>query len=116
MFRLRLKEVREERGLSQQALANAIGEVQSTVGSWESGRGYPRYNTLLKIADFFQVSLDYLMGRSDVRFVTEKENIDLHLTDHERTLVRAYRQVSPTERNIVCKILEIPPFQKKSHI
>ena len=65
MFGIRLKELREERGLSQYGLAAAFGCPQSTIGGWESGARETNFSTLLKLADFFGVSIDYLLGRSE---------------------------------------------------
>ena len=66
-FRLRIKELREDKGISQAAFAKKIGAAQSTVGSWECGTREPGFETLIKIADFFGVSLDYLLCRTDIR-------------------------------------------------
>jgi transcriptional regulator with XRE-family HTH domain len=63
MFRIRLKTIRENADLSQAALAAKLGVKQSTVGGWESGNREPNFDTLLKIADLFGVSVDYLLGR-----------------------------------------------------
>lgn len=66
MFRTRLRELRENAGYkSQQAFADAFGVAQSTVGGWEAGKREPNYATTLKLANFFQVSVDYLLGQSD---------------------------------------------------
>lgn len=66
MFAKRLRALREEQGFqSQQALADALGVAQSTVANWECGRREPNYETTVRLADFFQVTVDYLMGRSD---------------------------------------------------
>ena len=65
MFRITLKILREEKGLSQEKFANAIGLTQSAVGNWESGNREPNFETMKKIADFFGVSVDYLLGRAD---------------------------------------------------
>lgn len=65
MFSLRLKKLREEAGYSQYTFADAFGCAQSTVGSWEAGRREPPFSTLVKIADFFGVTTDYLLGRTD---------------------------------------------------
>lgn len=66
MFEKRLRALREEQGFpSQQALADALGVAQSTVANWECGRREPNYETTRKLADLFQVTVDYLMGRSD---------------------------------------------------
>lgn len=62
MFSLRLKELRENLKLSQQAFANKLGVSQSTVGMWESAKREPDYKTTEAIAKFFNVSVDYLMG------------------------------------------------------
>ena len=65
MFRIRLKELREQKGLSQDAFSKDIGVSQSTVGNWESGTRQPKMDVLEKIARYFDVSTDYLLGRSD---------------------------------------------------
>ena len=65
MFQLRLKELRESCGYSQYSFANKFGIAQSTVGNWEAGKRQPDFATLQKLADFFGVSTDYLLGRTD---------------------------------------------------
>ncbi len=62
MFRIRLKELRENAGLSQSTFAKAFGVAQSTVGGWESGAREPNIETIQKLADFFTVSTDYLFS------------------------------------------------------
>lgn len=62
MFQIKVKQLREQRGLSQAALAKSLGVKQSTVGMWESGANGPKYNMLLKIASFFNVSVSELVG------------------------------------------------------
>lgn len=66
MFQTRLRELREANGFrSQQAFADAFGVAQSTVGGWEAGKREPNFTTMQKLADFFNVSIDYLLGRSN---------------------------------------------------
>lgn len=66
MFEKRLRQLREQKGYqTQQSLADALGVAQSTVANWEAGRREPNYETTVRLADFFCVSVDYLMGRSD---------------------------------------------------
>jgi len=67
MFHIRLKGLREAAGYSQYAFADAIGVAQSTVGNWESGKREPNFETTQKIADFFGVSVDYLLGRIEIK-------------------------------------------------
>ncbi len=63
MFHMRLKELREARSMSQYALAKELGISQSTVGNWESGIRQPKTEVLERIAEYFRVSVDYLLGR-----------------------------------------------------
>lgn len=65
MFRIRLKELRESRNLSQYSFARHFGISQSTVGNWESGIRQPKTDVLEKIAEYFNVSVDYLLGREE---------------------------------------------------
>ena len=67
MFRVRLKELREDMGISQYEFADRLGVAQSTVGGWESGKREPNFDTMQKIANFFGVTVDYLLGRTDVK-------------------------------------------------
>ncbi len=61
----RLKELREKRGMSQVRLAIELGLNQNTISRYESGAREADYRTLIAIADYFGVSLDYLLGRTD---------------------------------------------------
>ena len=64
MFRIRIRQLREEAGYrSQQAFANAFGVAQTTVAGWEGGKREPSYDTTARLADFFHVTVDYLLGR-----------------------------------------------------
>ncbi len=70
MFRLRLKALRESRNLSQYVLAKHLGISQSTVGNWESGIRQPKTDVLERIAEYFHVSVDYLLGREEAAEMT----------------------------------------------
>ena len=61
----RLRSLREGMRLSQNKIAKLIGTAQSTVNRYESGIGEAPYKTLLWYADYFDVSLDYIFGRTD---------------------------------------------------
>ena len=63
---IRLKQLREKTGLSQAKLAKALGVVsRSVIAGYETGACFPSYTVLIKIADYFNVSTDYLLGRTD---------------------------------------------------
>ena len=66
-FAFRLKQLRDEKDISQVALAKSIDIGASTVAMWETGERYPTAQYLDKVANFFDVSTDYLLGRTDDR-------------------------------------------------
>ena len=59
----RLKELRRDKGLAAGDLAALTGKAESTVRTWESGKSFPDTETLLKLADHYGVSVDWLLGR-----------------------------------------------------
>lgn len=63
----RLKELREDIGLNQEAFANKFNIGRSTYASWEIGRAEPGIEILKKIANFYNTSLDYLCGNTDIK-------------------------------------------------
>lgn len=66
-FKDRLKQLRNERNLTQKELAEYIGTTRATLASWETGRREPDMETLRKLSEYFNVSLDWLMGKTDIR-------------------------------------------------
>ncbi|MCI8423229.1 MAG: helix-turn-helix transcriptional regulator [Lawsonibacter sp.] len=63
----RLRLLRQERGLKQREMAEQFGLAVNSYQAYEYATRYPEFKGLIAIADFFDVSLDYLVGRSDVR-------------------------------------------------
>ena len=66
-FRERLQLLRGEKKHTQASLGAQLGLSYRTVQSYEQGVRFPDFKGLLELADYFDVSLDYLAGRSDVR-------------------------------------------------
>ncbi len=64
-FKDRLKELRKHKGLSQVALAEELGVSKSIIGAYETGDRNPSYEALEELADYFNVSIDYLIGKDD---------------------------------------------------
>jgi len=64
-FSTRIKELREEKGLTKTQLAQTLKLSDNIVGRWESGERMPSIDTLSLLADFFGVTTDYLLGRTD---------------------------------------------------
>lgn len=66
-FSIVLKNLREERGFSQRELAENLSISNSAIGMYESGKREPNYETLEKIADFFNVDMNYLLGKTIIK-------------------------------------------------
>ena len=64
-FSERIKELRTERGMSQDAVGKIIGVKRYSVWGYEKGKNFPEVPGLIALADFFGVSIDYLVGRTD---------------------------------------------------
>lgn len=62
---LRLKKLRKEKGVSQQTLAGILKVTQATISGWESEKFEVDNASLFRLADYFNVSVDYLLGRTD---------------------------------------------------
>ena len=62
---VRLKELRKKKGISQLRLATDLNTTQNTISRYETGEREPGIDELIKIADYFNVSVDYLIGRTD---------------------------------------------------
>lgn len=67
----RLKFLRKQRKLTQVEMARILNIAQSTYAQYETGKSNPDYNILVKIANFFEVSVDYLLGND---FINDAES------------------------------------------
>ncbi|RCW56565.1 MULTISPECIES: HD domain-containing phosphohydrolase [Halanaerobium] len=75
-FAKRLKKLRKEDSLSQADLGEKLGYARTTIANYEQATRFPSIDTLFSIADFFEVSLDYLLGRTEIRNVFKDLVID----------------------------------------
>ena len=112
MFSLQLKKIRENAGYSsQQSFADAFGVAQSTVGGWEAGKREPNFATTIRLAKFFSVSVDELLGNN----VSKPANIAFSLNSEERAIIAAYRNASDVEQLIIRHTLKLDPPQSNSN-
>ena len=61
----RLKELRKTKGVTQKAIAGSLGILEQAYQKYEYGKHEPNHEMTVKLADFFDVSIDYLVGRSN---------------------------------------------------
>lgn len=72
MFSQRIKLLRKEKKLTQQNLADFLEVRRSTYGEYERGKIMPPYDKIQRLADYFNVSVDYLMGATNFKTLDEK--------------------------------------------
>ena len=73
-FNVKLQELRKQRGLTQEELAEALYVSRTAVSKWESGRGYPSIDSLKEIAKFFSVTIDDLLSSNEVLNIAEEDS------------------------------------------
>ena len=111
---LKIKEFRTNAGLSQAELAEIVGFNQTAIGKYERGELEPSITTLKKLADFFECSIDYLIGRSDdFGNVTVKKGDDA-LTAEEQAHIDVFRKLNTKNRMHVTAYAEVRLEQQES--
>lgn len=99
-FSKRLKELRHSRGISTRNLANAIGlKSHGAITQFEKGTSMPALDTLVAMAEFFEVTLDYLVGRSDFpRPIPDNIKIIFEQMDDPEAWITVLNQISINEK------------------
>ena len=101
MFSERLKSLRIQHNLTQKQIAEFLGTSQPSYQNWEKGTRKPSRNTIQKIADFFNVSTDYLLGKTDIPDLDLEVDIDnaidnsvaydgTPITDNDREIIKNF--------------------------
>ncbi len=98
-----LKLLRTKRGISQQALAEAIGVSQQSVNKYENHNIEPDIGILIRIADFFETSVDYLIGHTDIEHPIEAVSPS-ELNAEEAALIDNYRMLPKKQRELLSLI------------
>lgn len=100
-----LKKLREEAGVSQKALADAIGVSQQSVNKYENHNIEPDIETLIRIADYFDTSVDYLIGHTTVRRKII-ETYAFELSDEERFHILKYQRLNTIQKDCVNTLMD----------
>lgn len=106
----RMKKLREEKGLMQQDVCNALDIEQSTLANYENNRRVPKTDILIEIANYYGVSLDYLVGRVDDRFDSSKrrpKDLNKFLQQSEIIFDGDTYNLTDEDRDLVMKSLEV---------
>lgn len=101
----RLKMLRMHAGISQKKLADMMQVSQQSINKYENHDVQPDLQTLIRFADFFHVSVDYLIGYSDIPARLDSADQGDETAD-EAHILALYRQLSPQEKHSVELILQ----------
>nr|WP_302887354.1 helix-turn-helix transcriptional regulator [uncultured Romboutsia sp.]DAM61416.1 MAG TPA: Repressor protein CI [Caudoviricetes sp.] len=115
MFGKKLKELRLEKKINQSELGEKIGISPSTVGMYERDQRFPDKDILGKIADYFEVSVDYLLGRTDERNLNkEKPKLDPGIKTIAAHRVNPYEDISEEGINKINEYIEMVRLMEKN--
>lgn len=89
----RLKKLRKEKKLTQTELGSKINVTKVSISGYESGNRSPDTDTLQRLADFFEVSTDYLLGRTDELSLHEKDEAEFQAFANDPSLQQWYKEL-----------------------
>lgn len=96
------KKLRKEKGLTQTELASILNIDQTTVSKWELGKALPETTMLIKLSEFYDVSSDYLLGKSTYYY---PDNVKNRILDDATDFIQA----SPIEKQLLFDFRKLVP-------
>lgn len=107
-FARTLIQLRENHNISQKALSSVLGVTPSVVSQYEHGCAMPGYDVMLRIADHFHVSVDFLLGR-DARALETDRWLNATYVDNltNRQLLAQCAELTHEHRKLLCGFLQI---------
>ena len=100
-----LRKLRDEAGITQKQLADAIGVSQQSINKYENHNIEPDIETLIRIADYFDTSVDYIIGHSSLRRKLEATS-PFELNNTESSIIEAYRKLTQKQKDCICTVLD----------
>ena len=100
-----LKKLRGSKKISQKQLADIVSVSQQSINKYENHSIEPDIQTLMKLADYFNTSIDYLVGYTDIDHKIE-ELTPSDLNEEKQRIISKYRQLTPDEKKSIILILE----------
>lgn len=107
LFKYRIRDLRREKGITASQLGEQLGLSRFAISHWENGDAYPPLDVCIKLCEIFDCSMDYLVGLSDIKKLSEaEESIDSNL-------INIFDKLSPESKNAVYQFTEF--LSKKKH-
>lgn len=100
-----LKKLRKNKKISQQKLAEIILVTQQSINKYENHDVEPSIDTLIKIADYFEVSVDYLIGRTDIKEMASTINMN-NLNPSEIKIINKFRKLKNNQKESIENLMD----------
>lgn len=116
-FGQKLKTLRKRKNMSQKEFAKFFGLAESTISMYERDERRPDFDLLNKFADYFEVSTDYLLGRTDSSLLTQQENdeAEFQVFANDPELNVFYKELPESDEEAVRRLREIWEILKKDY-
>lgn len=103
-----LKRLRIKKGWTQEELAKELNRASSTIGLWEQGRREMDYDSLITLADIFDVSVDFLLGRVEhEKEIKGSEKLLIDLDEYQFALFGEVKDLTEEQKKDLLKIIKI---------
>lgn len=102
MIGQRIRDLRKQKRMSQTELAKSAGVSQTTVTAWETGKAEPSSSAVARLADIFNVTTDYLLGRPSKQ---ETKKDDVELSDDDVIMTWRGKPLSDEDRELIRRIM-----------
>ena len=102
MIGKKIRDLRKQKRMSQTELAKSAGVSQTTVTAWETGKAEPSSSAVAKLADIFNVTTDYLLGRPNKQ---ETKKDDVELSDDDVIMTWRGKALSDEDRELIRRIM-----------
>lgn len=100
-FAERFKQLRLEKNITQVELGKIFNIKHSSISKYENNTAIPEISLLINFADYFNVSVDYLLARNNIKIITEGFN------DKEAELIRKYRELDERDHNEILELINV---------
>jgi transcriptional regulator with XRE-family HTH domain len=97
----RIKQLRIKQGMTQKRLADIVGVREATLSRYENDKRIQNWEILIMLADVFDTSVDYLLGRTDYSYSLKKSVDNSNLQDEKLQLYQMYRHMNKEEKEIL---------------
>lgn len=106
----RIKELRQEKDILQSDLAKRLKVGQATISNWETGRYEPDQDALREMSKIFDVSIDYILGNTDIKKAPSYE--DAGLSTEEAALLDSFRKLTNDQKAFVLQAVEAEAIRR----